>query len=108
MLGINTRRYAVLPLVLTGKWYDMIASGYKHEEYRDLTDYWTRRIHNWIGRPGVHVVAFSRGYRKADMFFMCSSCKPTWRINLHPEWGEPSTPHYVMRLGARISLEGMQ
>lgn len=33
-----------LHLVLIGKWYDMIASGEKTEEYRDLTPYWCNRL----------------------------------------------------------------
>jgi len=33
-----------LYLVLIGKWYDMIESGEKPEEYRDITPYWLQRI----------------------------------------------------------------
>jgi hypothetical protein len=33
-----------LKLVLTHKWYDMIESGEKTEEYRDITPYWVRRL----------------------------------------------------------------
>lgn len=34
----------VLDLVLKGKWYDMIASGEKREEYREIKPYWIKRI----------------------------------------------------------------
>lgn len=34
----------ILDLVLKGKWYDMIASGEKREEYRVLTPYWFARL----------------------------------------------------------------
>ena len=33
-----------LSLVLIRKWYDMIESGEKKEEYRELTPYWLKRI----------------------------------------------------------------
>lgn len=105
MRSVNAADCAVLRLVLTGRWYDMIASGYKSEEFRDLSDYWTKRLVNWIRRPGIHVIAFSRGYRKADLFFLCLSCAPLWR-RIRPEWGEPWSPHYVIRLGERVELEG--
>ena len=31
-------------LVLRHKWYDMITSGEKTEEYREITPYWVRRL----------------------------------------------------------------
>lgn len=33
-----------LHLVLKRKWYDMIASGEKKEEYREMKPYWIRRL----------------------------------------------------------------
>lgn len=33
-----------LHLVLKGKWYDMIATGTKKEEYREIKPYWVRRL----------------------------------------------------------------
>jgi len=34
----------VLYLPIKKKWFDMIASGKKHEEYREIKDYWARRF----------------------------------------------------------------
>ena len=34
----------ILNLVLSYKWYDMIASGEKKEEYREYKRYWRRRF----------------------------------------------------------------
>lgn len=36
----------MLTLPITRKWFDMIASGGKKEEYRDLTDYYDTRFSN--------------------------------------------------------------
>lgn len=33
-----------LVLVLKKKWFDMIDSGIKKEEYREIKDYWIRRL----------------------------------------------------------------
>ena len=35
-----------LHLVLKRKWWDMIASGEKMEEYREVCHYWARRLLN--------------------------------------------------------------
>jgi len=39
---------AVLRLTLTKKWFDMIASGEKKEEYRELKKYWQVRLTDGI------------------------------------------------------------
>jgi hypothetical protein len=36
--------YKTLHLTLKKKWYDMIASGEKKEEYRELSFYWIKRL----------------------------------------------------------------
>lgn len=137
----------VFPLVLTGKWYRMISSGEKTEEYRDITPRYNARFKNFrikcrdrdvdihghgYLRPKQNrgpaipdaVVAFSLGYTKPDMFFTVkSSFARLWppieatadngeywspvivRNSLwHPEWGEPGTEHYVIKLADRIEL----
>ena len=98
---------AVLPLVLRREWYDMVDRGEKKEEYRDDTPYWAVRLGNWDDDGRRCVVEFRRGYAKdaPRMAFeapvVVSGCVP-----MHPEWGEPDTPHYVIALGERVILEG--
>ena len=111
VIALPRNRCSVLPLVLKGKWYDMIASGEKREEYRDW-NIWSKRISNWLHRfnqsPGVEhlVVAFQRGYRRPSMWFeACVSSESTLPPRRpHPEWGEPNGPHFVIALGGRIEL----
>jgi hypothetical protein len=107
MRQLKRSECAILPLVLNGKWYDMIASGEKKEEYRDAKPYWANRMTNWMFHPN-RIVAFSRGYKKPTMFFhactfQTSDTVPSWRKS-HPEWGEPETPHYIIGLGERVEL----
>lgn len=107
MIQLKRSECAVLPLVLKGKWYDMIACGEKREEYRDFKPFWNKRLEKWRTRnPGdtrKRVVAFSRGYRKADMFLVAIGLCMTDTSGC-PKWGEPDTPHWVISLGRRVEL----
>lgn len=110
MKQLKRSECAVLPLVLKGKWYDMIASGKKKEEYRDAKPFWDDRIananskaHDECHKPKPIIVAFSRGYKKQDVFYIVNSILYADGSN-HPEWGEPETPHYVIKLGERVEL----
>lgn len=127
MRRVRKSECAVLHLVLKHKWFDMIERGEKREEYRDL-DKWHGRIIRLFIRAGAAnatsnayleriVVAFHRGYRKPSLFFKLAlphgiattsflASIPLSRPRcLHPEWGEPETPHFVIRLGERVVLE---
>ena len=62
----------MLILPIKRKWFDMILSGEKKEEYREIKPYWTTRFKrvfpfNFIGRPIYgyeREVIFKNGYRK--------------------------------------------
>ena len=114
-LNLNRNACAVLPLVLTGHWFNMIRTGGKEEEYRDFSDYWGIRLANWDLSLSPHVVEFRHGYatnahRMAFLALRCDTlsgyhyyaCKNT---SDHPEWGEPATPHYLIRLGRPVNLK---
>lgn len=103
MKQLKRSECAILPLVLKGKWYDMIANGIKKEEYRDAKPFWEKRIENILRHPNSIIVAFSRGYKRQDMFFVTDGILCAEYSN-HPEWGEPETPHYVIKLGERVEL----
>ena len=109
MLQLKKSECAILPLVLKKKWYDLIASGEKKEEYREDKPYWDVRIGNWLNKAQsknlTPVVAFSLGYRPATMFFKVPEypVMPSDESN-HPEWGEPAGYHYVIELAERVEL----
>ena len=115
------RKCVILPLVLKGKWYDMIAAGEKREEYRDATEYWAKRLWNWnmaFTEATIPVVEFRRGYAKdaPHMAFWCMGIETTSGLMpyayvaypadrcLHPEWGEPDEPHFFIKLGGHVEL----
>ena len=118
---IKREKCAILSLVLKGKWYDMIEHGGKREEYRDATKYWRIRLNNWDKRFTAHntpVVEFRRGYshNAPRMAFWClgietvSGMMPYAYVDehsdkpRHSEWGEPSTPHFFIELGGRVTI----
>lgn len=42
----------MLILPIKKKWYDMILSGEKKEEYREIKPYWTKRLMKLVGYEG--------------------------------------------------------
>ena len=83
-----------LHLVLKYKWFDMIDCGEKREEYREMTDYWTKRI--WNNRFSIQNIIFHRGYSNVTM-----DCKVLF-ITMNdgnPKWGAiPGKKYYVLRI----------
>lgn len=103
----------VLTLPLKRKWYDMISSGEKREEYREVTEYWNKRlcvllidnVDRYFRIKHFDAVTFTLGYpKKADatrrMTFKIKDIsvdygKPEWGAN---EWKK----YFVIRIGERI------
>ncbi|MBR4614869.1 MAG: hypothetical protein IKO55_04630 [Kiritimatiellae bacterium] len=114
MRRLKRSECCILSLVLKRKWYEMIDSGEKREEYRLATDYWKTRIWNWDYKSAVKVVLpsvveFRLGYA-ADaprMAFLTERSFFRMRGNyMHPAWGEPMDDnHIVIAIGERIILE---
>lgn len=118
-----------LHLTLKKKWFDMIDTGGKMEEYREIKPYWIKRLVNpkmmidngvpeegwrdflisldertfaWIRNTFQAVIA-RNGY---------SSNAPQWTRDFegitikegNPQWGaEPGKKYFVIKLGERIS-----
>lgn len=83
----------VLDLVLKGYWYDLIKSGEKKCEYREIKEYWTRRL---FSRPFTHV-RFRRGYTSESILFELAGIEPTDSQN---DLGLSQA--YKIALGSRI------
>ena len=83
-------------LPLKKEWYDMIESGVKLEEYREIKDFWFKRLTN----KDFKYVQFSYGYTKRTMTFICDGIEiGTGK----PEWGaEPGKNYFVIKLGRRL------
>ena len=114
-----------LCLPLKKEWYEMIESGVKTEEYREIKPYWVKRLvpcthecsgGHWSEKyyqcvlkckvverhmniPIYTHVRFSYGYTKRTMTFEIESI----RIGKgKPEWGAPTEDVFIINLGKRI------
>lgn len=120
-----------IDLVVKTKWYDMIASGEKREEYREIKPYWCRKIMMQRGFKCPN--KFSYGFSQSSFpQFMCrrtgTACiQPNSSGFSHvrfrrgyttetmmfkagsviigrgkPEWGAPDYDVFIIRLGERV------
>ena len=110
VLKLKRSECSVLPLVLMGKWYDLIASGEKREEYRTSKNV-IRQIERWVGHGYIMrkhlVVEFYLGYQRDRKHMAFLAELPVCREGAkHPEWGEPKERHYVIPiLGEMVAIE---
>lgn len=85
-----------LHLVLKAKWFDMILTGEKKEEYREIKDYWTKRLYGHL----LRYVVFHRGYTDNIMIFKIDTITAGYG---NPYWGAPLTRTvYIIKLGMRV------
>lgn len=97
-----------LHLVLKAKWYDLIKRGIKKEEYRELTEYWARRLLFFpytIGRS-MHrnfiSVCFHNGYTNEKMCYEFNGIEIR---EGRPEWGAvPGKKYFVIKIGKEVKL----
>ena len=58
----------ILHLTLKKKWFDLIASGEKKIEYRDLKPYWSKRLTDDYYPKKFDEIYFTNGYGKDKPF----------------------------------------
>lgn len=86
-------------LNLIGKWFDLIYSGEKFEEYRDIKPSWTNCFEKHDMLKKVEVVIFSNGYRKDRRQFIVELQNLSIGQG-NTEWGaEKGKDYYVLKLG---------
>ena len=84
-----------LHLNLKRKWFDMILSGEKKEEYRDIKPYWTKRFNNFC----FETITFSNGYSKNRDQFEIEVFGLSIKTGLK-KWGaEKDKLYFVLILG---------
>lgn len=87
----------IKPLYLTLKrnWFDMIDSGEKREEYREIKPYWEQRL---LGKNFTHV-EFRNGYGRHVPSILCRCL--SIKIGMgKPEWGAPRDRQvFIISLG---------
>ena len=107
----------ILYLTIKAKWYDMIEAGIKPEEYREIKDFWIKRLVDSVEyelgfrnlnatvkmKPFTHV-CFARGGH-----FHKSIPQMTIELNSivlgygKEDWGaEPNEKYFVIKLGEKL------
>ena len=94
-----------LHLTLKKKWFDMIASGVKKEEYREIKSYWDKRLMelNDLGeitdKKDFDIIQFRNGYSK-DAPVLIVEFKGVVFGEAKPEWSDNAKGmYYVISLG---------
>ena len=96
-----------LHLVLKCKWWDMIASDEKKEEYRSISDYWVSRLIDgeFFGTDTIdrykpyENVCFHLGYTNTTMTFRIARISQGYG---NPEWGGGKERVFIISLGERV------
>tara|TARA_R110001632_G_scaffold224916_2_gene357627 strand:- start:11 stop:397 length:387 start_codon:yes stop_codon:yes gene_type:complete len=95
----------VLHLNLKKKWFMMIAKGVKTEEYREIKDYWIKRLKDMSLQEPFHAfkdfdkIIFKNGYSK-DAPTMIVEFKGIKIDKGFNEWGaEKGRLYFVIKLG---------
>ena len=104
----------ILRLTLKKKWFDMILSGEKKEEYREIKPYWETRLLKPVQSPFVRrfkkydFVEFKNGYAK-DAPTIVIECVKIDYGDGQTEWGAILHEHYfVINLGNIILTENIK
>ena len=91
----------ILHLTLKRKWYDMIASGEKTEEYREIKPYWSTRLKDFLVKKPFDYIIFKNGYGKDAPSMKVELKKIEFGIS-KLEWGDKEEKCYVLYLGKVI------
>ena len=90
-----------LHLTLKKKWFDMIASGVKKEEYREMKPYWHKRL---MGKKKYDRILFRNGYSKTAPKLLVELIAITSSLGI-VEWGAPENQEvYILVLGAILDV----
>lgn len=98
----------MLTLTIKKKWFDMIASGEKKEEYRALSDYYDVRFSNaprfFENGKWVFYLVLRAGYQKSSPRLTICCWLDVGKGK--PEWGaEPGKDYFILHIIWRGKLE---
>lgn len=100
----------MLTLPIKRKWFDMIVSGQKRTEYRDISEYWIKRLSSETERQGIKApfdkglkVCIKAGYAKDAPAAMLTLRRVDLGPGL-PEWGAEDGRDYIRLHIASVTL----
>lgn len=87
----------MLTLPIKKKWFDMILSGEKKEEYREIKPYYDSRLLGYYRSYIETEVIFRNGYSSKSPMIKCKVKVDVGKGN--SEWGaEPNKEYYVLKI----------
>ena len=90
----------ILHLTLKKQWFELIASGLKKEEYRELKPYWDCRLY----KKHYDAIKFRNGYQKNAPTMTVELKKITTGLG-NISWGAPETEEvYILKLGKILEV----
>jgi hypothetical protein len=115
----------ILHLTLKKKWFDMIASGEKKEEYREIKSYWGKRlVGSWLYKASKGIDTNSvfiegcipdfavNGFKRFDYIHFANGYNRPRTVNVQclgiemgkgkKEWGAPDEDVFIIKLGEII------
>lgn len=92
----------MITLPIKRKWFDMIKSGVKTEEYRDIKPYYISRFRIFLRFSPV-LVKFRNGYSDNSPYMLCSCYLHKGKGK--PEWGAPNKECYILTINKIIKIE---
>jgi len=92
---------AMLKLTLKKQWFDMILSGVKKEEYREIKPYWDNRLF----KKKYDTIKFTNGYKINSPFFYIELLDITTGLG-KTDIGGGSEIVYILKLGNIINQKG--
>lgn len=105
-------------LTLKKQWFDMILSGEKAEEYREIKPYWTKRFENyfgqmfdltekiWVWKPDRKTIVFRNGYGKNVPEFS-AECSIREDYGFAPWGAEKGVKYYVLTIHRVYDVKNM-
>ena|ERR1700751_2771776 len=105
------RNKKILHLTLTKKWFDMILSGEKKEEYREIKPYWEKRFikNEWeIKTFYFKKIIFRNGYSKnAPQITVECECIEIGKCKADWSYGSIED-HFVIKLGEILETKNIK
>lgn len=87
----------MIMLPIKKKWFYMIKSGEKKEEYREIKPYWTKRLTKNLPMWETGFVKFRNGYGNDKLSITCKVLMSKRKGK--EEWGaEPGKEYYVLEI----------
>lgn len=100
----------ILKLTVTKKWFNMILSGEKREEYRLIKPHWISRFleKKTQGFRNYQYIQFTNGYGDHRPHFICK-CEGISKGLGRIEWGAPFKKRvFILNLGEIVSQKNIE